>query len=81
MIFSLLTQKTTHGAVHDLSGKLENVVRDSFTDKKLRDLVAEVVAVVSEQVVGLGGVTRSDLLQVHLEHVFRNVCLTHLYGS
>ena len=49
--------------------QLEDVAGDGGASEELRDLVAEVVAVVAEELVGGRGVARADLPEELLEHL------------
>jgi hypothetical protein len=62
-----------HWAGHDLGREVEDVVGDAGADEELRDLVAEVVAVVGEEAVRLRRVARRDGAEVVLEHLAREV--------
>lgn len=75
-----LTHKRAHWTAHNFIRQLKNIVGNRSAHQKLSDLVAEIVAIVSQQTVGLGRVPGTDLLQIHLEHVFGHVCDTQIHN-
>lgn len=62
-------------------GEAQNVLGDADTNEELRHLVAEVVAVVLEEAVGLHGVAGPDLVEVLLEELLGDVGDAQLYHS
>ena len=66
---SSLTYERADGAVHHFLGQLEDVAGESGAGEELSGLVAEVVAVVVEEVVGGRRVAGADLAEEVLEHL------------
>lgn len=63
----ILTYQRTHRARNNFIGEVEDVIWDRGAHQELRDLIAEVVAVVAKKVVSLRGVAPADLLQIVLK--------------
>lgn len=76
-----LTYQRANRALHCLLGLVEDVARNRGTNEELDDLIAEVVAVVAEEVVGFWCVARADLLQKAFKVLLGDMCDPEMFYS